>query len=76
MARGSQGRPIFANNLDHQQWLGTLAEGCEKTGWQVQWSVTHGEVWQMAARSYKRLNRLKDCLAAGTTHEKEKCVQG
>jgi putative transposase len=35
MARGKQGRPIFANDLDRQRWLETLAEGCEKTGWQV-----------------------------------------
>jgi hypothetical protein len=35
MARGNQGRPIFADELDRQRWLEMLGEGCDKTGWLV-----------------------------------------
>ncbi len=35
MARGNQGRPIFADDPDRRQWLQTLAEACEKTGWRI-----------------------------------------
>ncbi len=35
MARGNQGRRIYANDQDRKLWLETLAEGCEQTGWQI-----------------------------------------
>jgi putative transposase len=35
MARGNQGRPLFADDLDRTQWLQTLAEACEKTGCRI-----------------------------------------
>ena len=35
MARGNQGRPIFADDPDRRCWLETLAEACTKTGWRV-----------------------------------------
>lgn len=35
MARGNQGRAIFADDLDRQTWLDTLAQACAKTGWRI-----------------------------------------
>ena len=35
MARGNQGRPIFADDLDRKTWLNTMGQVCEKTGWRV-----------------------------------------
>ncbi len=34
-ARGNQGRPVFSEDPDRRQWLQTLAEACEKTGWRI-----------------------------------------
>ena len=39
MARGNQGQPIFADDLDRKRWLETLAETWEKTGWRIHASV-------------------------------------
>jgi REP element-mobilizing transposase RayT len=35
MARGNQGRGIYANDQDRELWLQTLAEACGQTGWRV-----------------------------------------
>jgi len=35
MARGNQGRRIYANEADRKLWLQTLGEGCEQTGWRI-----------------------------------------
>ena len=35
MARGNQGRRIYADDPDRKRWLETLAEGCEQTGWRI-----------------------------------------
>lgn len=35
MSRGNQGRPIFRGDEDRKLFLQTVAEGCEKTGWQI-----------------------------------------
>jgi REP element-mobilizing transposase RayT len=35
MARGNQGRRVYADDWDRQRWLETLAEGCEQTGWRI-----------------------------------------
>jgi hypothetical protein len=34
--RGDRREPIFRDDEDRQQFLGTLGEACGKTGWQVQ----------------------------------------
>jgi REP element-mobilizing transposase RayT len=36
MNRGDRGDAIFVNDVDRHDFLKTLAEACEKTGWQVQ----------------------------------------
>jgi hypothetical protein len=35
MARGNQGRDIYADERDRKLWLATLGEPCEKTGWRI-----------------------------------------
>jgi len=35
MSRGDRREPIFLDDVDRQDFLKTLAEGCLKTGWQV-----------------------------------------
>ena len=35
MARGNQGRAIYADDRDRKLWLATLGEACEKTGWRI-----------------------------------------
>jgi len=35
MARGNQGRDIYADERDRKLWLATLGEACEKTGWRI-----------------------------------------
>jgi hypothetical protein len=35
MARGNQGRDIYADDRDRKLWLETLGEACEKTGWRI-----------------------------------------
>jgi hypothetical protein len=35
MARGNQGRAIYADERDRKLWLATLGEACEKTGWHI-----------------------------------------
>jgi hypothetical protein len=35
MARGEWGHVIFANDADRSRFLETLAEACQKTGWQA-----------------------------------------
>ena len=35
MARGNQGRDIYADDRDRKLWLATLGEACETTGWRI-----------------------------------------
>ena len=35
MARGNQGRDIYADERDRKLWLATLGEACRKTGWRI-----------------------------------------
>jgi putative transposase len=35
MSRGDRGERIFLNDIDRQDFIKTLAEACQKTGWQV-----------------------------------------
>jgi len=47
MARGNQGRAIFADDLDRKRWLETLAEACEKTGWSIHAYVLMGNHYHL-----------------------------
>ena len=35
IARGNQGHSVFTDDVDRQTWLDTMADTCEKTGWQI-----------------------------------------
>ncbi len=48
MARGNQGRDIYAEDRDRKLWLQTLGEACEKTGWRI-------HAWVMMGNHYHLL---------------------
>src|SRR5665647_33446 len=48
MARGNQGRHIYADDRDRKLWLETLGEACAKTGW-------HIHAWVMMNNHYHLL---------------------
>jgi REP element-mobilizing transposase RayT len=48
MARGNQGRDIYADDQDRKLWLEALAEGCEKTGRRI-------HAWVMMGNHYHLL---------------------
>jgi REP element-mobilizing transposase RayT len=48
MARGNQGQIVYADDYDRKQWLETLGEACEKTGWRV-------HAWVMMGNHYHLL---------------------
>ena len=59
MARGNQGRDIYADDQDRKLWLEALAEGCEKTGWRI-------HAWVMMCNHYHLLlETRKPTLVAG-----------
>ena len=35
MSRGDRSEPIYLDDVDRQDWVKQLAEGCQKTGWLV-----------------------------------------
>ena len=35
MSRGNRRQDIYLNDVDRQDFLKTLAEACQKTGWQI-----------------------------------------
>jgi hypothetical protein len=55
MARGNQGRAIYADERDRKLWMATLGEACEKTGWRIHASPAQRQV-QAGARKTKFLS--------------------
>jgi hypothetical protein len=55
MARGNQGRDIYADERDRKLWLATLGEACEKTGWRIPAWVIRDE--SRVAQAMGRLKR-------------------
>jgi putative transposase len=47
MARGNQGRAVFADDLDRTIWLDTLSEACAKTGWCIHAYVLMGNHYHL-----------------------------
>ena len=44
MARGDRREPIFLDDKDRRIFLGTLAEACRRTGWEVlAWVLVKGQ---------------------------------
>jgi REP element-mobilizing transposase RayT len=59
MARGNQGRDVYADDRDRKLRLETLVEACEKTGWRL-------HAWVMMSKHYHpRLETPEANLAAG-----------
>ena len=58
MARGNQGRPIFADDLDRKSWLNTLGQACEKTGWRI-------DAWVWMRNHYHLLKLIQAALGEG-----------
>ena len=54
MARGNQGRDIYADDGDRKLWLETLGEACAKTGWRI-----HAWVIRDESRVTQAIGRLK-----------------
>jgi len=51
MARGNQGGPIYADDLDRKMWLETLGEACEKTGWRIHAYVMMGNHYHLLVQT-------------------------
>lgn len=47
MARGNHGRAVFGDDADRQEFLETLAEACEKTGWRIHAYVLMGNHYHL-----------------------------
>src|SRR5665811_1941820 len=63
MARGNQGRDIYADDRDRKLWLETLGEACEKTGWRI-------HAWVMMNNHYHLLLETPEAnLVKGTVRE-------
>ena len=59
MARGNQGRDLYADGGDRKLWLHRLAEACAKAGWRV-------HAWVMMSHHYHlRLETPEPNLVAG-----------
>ena len=59
MARGNQGRHIYADDRDRKLWLETLGEACEETGWRL-------HAWVMMNNHYHLLLETSEAnLVAG-----------
>ena len=39
MARGNQGRRIYADDADRERWRETVSEACARTGWRIRAKV-------------------------------------
>ena len=70
MARGNQGRDIYADELDRKLWLATLGEACEKTGWRI-------HAWGMMNNQYHLLLETPEAnLVAGMKWLQSTYAQG
>ena len=51
MARGNQGRGIFRDDQDRKEFLDTLSEACQKTGWQIHAFVLMGNHYHLLVQT-------------------------
>ena len=66
MARGNQGRAIFADERDRKLWLATLGEACEKTGWRIHARLqSDAGHWPAEAESAARTGAAEEATGAG-----------
>jgi hypothetical protein len=66
MARGNQGRDIYADERDRKLWLATLGEACEKTGWRIHARLQSGAGhWPAEAETAAGTGAAEEKLGAG-----------
>ena len=66
MARGNQGRDIYADDRDRKLWLATLDEGCEKTGWRIHARLqSDAGHWPAEAERAARTGAAEEATGAG-----------
>jgi hypothetical protein len=66
MARGNQGRAIFADERDRKLWLATLGEACEKTGWRIHARLqSDAGHWPAEAERAARTGAAEEATGAG-----------
>jgi REP element-mobilizing transposase RayT len=59
MARGNQGRDIYADDRDRKLWLETLGQACEKTGWRIHaWVMMNNHYHLLLVRLKRRLEQV------------------
>jgi REP element-mobilizing transposase RayT len=51
MARGNQGRAIYADDRDRQRWIETLEQACERTGWGIHAYVMMGNHYHLLVQT-------------------------
>ena len=66
MARGNQGRAIYADKRDRKMWLATLGEACEKTGWRIHaWLKSDAGHWPAEAERAAGTGAAEEATEAG-----------
>ena len=68
MARGDQGRDIYADDRDRKLWLATLGEACVKTGWRIHaWGALGKRVlaWWLCQHTTVRRRWVSERLGMG-----------
>ena len=66
MARGKQGRDIYADYRDRKLWLATLGEACEKAGWRIHaLSMSHAGHWPAEAEGAAGMGAAEEATGAG-----------
>jgi hypothetical protein len=66
MARGNQGRDIYADERDRKLWLATLGEACEKTGWRIHARLqSDAGHWPAEAERAARTGAAEEATGAG-----------
>ena len=66
MARGNQGRAIFADERDRKLWLATLGEACEKAGWRIHARLqSDAGHWPAEAERAARTGAAEEATGAG-----------
>jgi hypothetical protein len=66
MARGNQGRDIYADEPDRKLWLATLGEACEKTGWRIHgWLQSDAGHWPAEAERAAGMGAAEEATGAG-----------
>ena len=66
MSRGDRREDIFLNDVDRQDFLKTLAEACQKTGWQVHAYCLMRNHFHLVAETPRANPNLRGPLALST----------